>query len=161
MKPAQAWPLAIVGVLAITVAVNFWIYYEANRDPKGSFVESDYYDKAVAYDSILAQSRADSALAWRLGASFGPWAAAGTQFRLTLVDRAGRPIEGAWIRLVAISNLDAGHEIPATLVTGAGGRAVATIPLPHPGLWELRCDARRGVERFTSDLRRDLPGGAR
>ncbi len=158
MNAAKLWPLAIVGVLAITVGANAWILYEANRDPNASALESDYYRKAVAYDSTLAQARLDSLLGWRLDATPGAYDPAGTPIALTLADRDGRPIVGANVTLTAIHNLDAGRVVSASFVTGDDGRASARVPLHHTGLWELRFDARTSDERFTADLRRDVEG---
>ena len=156
MNLARLWPIAIVAVLALTVGANGWILYVANRDPNAAALESDYYRKAVAYDSTLAQARRDSALAWRLDATPGRFDAAGTPLTITLADGGGRALAGARVRLEAIHNLDGGRTVAATFVTDAGGRATARVPLHHAGLWELRFDARAGGARFTADLRRDV-----
>jgi nitrogen fixation protein FixH len=161
MIAAKLWPLAIVGVLAITVGANAWILYEANRDPNATVVEPDYYRKAVAYDSTLAQARRDRALGWRLAAEPGAFDPNGTPLALALTDREGLPIAGASVALVAIHNLDAGRLVSARLVTGADGRATGRLGLDRTGLWELRFDARRGAERFTTDLRCDVAGRGR
>jgi nitrogen fixation protein FixH len=159
MKPGSLWPLAIGAVLALTVGANAWVLYEANRDPNGAALESDYYRKAVAYDSILTQSRRDVALGWRLDATPGAFDPAGTALTVRLTDRDGRPLAGARVDLVAIHNLEAGRELFASFVTGEDGRATRTLGLRHAGLWELRFDARRAGDRFTSDLRRNVPAG--
>jgi hypothetical protein len=161
MNPSRLWPLAIVGVLAITVGANAWILYEANRDPNATVVEPDYYRKAVSYDSTLVQERHDAALAWRLTAVPGRFDPGGTPLAVALADRDGRPLAGAEVALVAIHNLDAGRVVSARLVTGADGRASARVPLDRAGLWELRFDARLGVERFTTSLRCDVGGPGR
>jgi nitrogen fixation protein FixH len=161
MRLARLWPIAIVGVLALTVGANGWILYEANRDPNATALESDYYRKAVAYDSTVAQAMRDSVLGWHLDAVPGAYDPAGTPIRVMLTDRDGRAIAGARIGLVAIHNLDAGREMTASFVTGGDGAATTRVPLHHTGLWELRFDARRGDDRFTRDLRRDVAGVAR
>ena len=159
--PSRLWPVAIVGVLAITVGANGWILYEANRDPNATVVEPDYYRKAVGYDSTLAQARSDAALGWRLTAEPGAFDPAGTPLALALTDREGRAVAGAAVTLVAIHNLDAGHVVSARLVTGADGEALARVAFDRTGLWELRFEARRGSVRFTTDLRCDVGGRAR
>ena len=162
MSPSpRLWPVAIVGVLAITVGANAWILYEANRDPNATVVEPDYYRKAVAYDSTLAQARRAAALGWQLTAEPGAFDPAGTPLALGLTDRQGRPVAGAAVMLVAIHNLDAGHVVTARWVTGDDGRATPRVAFDRTGLWELRFDARRGPERFTTDLRCDVGRGAR
>ena len=160
MTAAKLWPVAIVGVLVLTVGANAWILYEANRDPNAAVVEPDYYRKAVAYDSTLAQARRDAALGWRLTAVAGRLDPAGTPVVVTLADRDGRPLAGAAVTLAAIHNLDAGRVVTARFVTGADGRAHAKVALDRAGLWELRFAARLGPERFTTDLRCDVGGRA-
>lgn len=156
MNPAKLWPLAIAGVLAITVGANFWILFVANQDPNAAALESDYYRKAVAFDSTLAQAAHDSALGWRLDATPGRYRAAGTPLTVALFDRDGRPLRDARIALTAIHNLEAGRVVSAAFLTGADGRATTVVPLHHAGLWEFRFEARLGGERFTADLRRDV-----
>ena len=153
--------MAIVGVLALTVGANAWILYEANRDPNASVVEPDYYRKAVAYDSTLAQQRRDATLGWQLTATPGALDRRGTPLRVTLADRDGRPLAGAVVTLAAIHNLDAGRVVPARFVTDAGGNASARVAFDRAGLWELRFLVRLGTERFTADLRSDVGGPAR
>jgi nitrogen fixation protein FixH len=161
MNPARLWPLAIVGVLAITVGANAWILYEANRDPNAQVVEPDYYGRAVAYNSTLAQERRDAVLGWRLTAAPGAFRAAGTPITLALADRDGRAIAGAAVTLLAIHNLDAGRVVSARCVTGSDGLATARLALDRTGLWELRLDARSGAARFTSSTHVDVAGGPR
>jgi len=159
LNPSRLWPLGIVAVLALTVGANAWIYYQANRDPNGTALESDYYRKAVAYDSTLAQAGRDSVLDWRLDVAPGAYVAGRTPLAVSLADRDGHPLAGARIGLSAIHNLDAGRTIEAAFVTGADGRATAMVALDRPGLWELRFDAHHGDQRFTADLRRDVEAG--
>lgn len=156
MSLARLWPIAIVGVLALTVGANAWILYEANRDPNAAALESDYYRKAVAFDSTLAQARRDSVLGWRLEVTPGVFDPAGTPLTVALDDRDGYPLAGAQVGVVAIHNLDGGREVTGGGVTGADGRVTARLPLHHTGLWELRFDARHGADRFTADVRRDV-----
>ena len=161
MNPARLWPVAIVGVLAITVGANAWILYEANRDPNATVVEPDYYRKAVAYDTTLGQERRDAALGWRLAAVPGAFESAGTPLAMTLADRDGRALAGAVVTLVAIHNLDAGHVVSARLVTDAEGRARERVAFDRTGLWELRFEVRLGAERFTTDVHCDVSGSTR
>ena len=161
MNPARLWPVAIIGVLALTVGANAWILYEASRDPNGAALESDYYRKAVAYDSTLAQSRRDVTLGWRLAVTTGAYDPAGTPLTLSLVDRDGQPLTGATIDLVAIHNLEGGRELSSSFVTGSDGSATQCVPLHHAGLWQLRFDVRHGGEHFTSDVRHEVRVAAR
>lgn len=154
MKPAQLWPLAIIGVLAITVGANLFLLKEA-RDGNGAATEPDYYRKAVAWDSTMAQSRADAALGWTIDAQAGAVGAQPGVVTCTLRDSAGVPVNGATVTLEAVHNLEAEHYVHAALTPRAAGEYVSAPVLTRPGLWELRFTAHRGAQVFTDVLRRD------
>ena len=65
-RKGALWPIAIAGVLGGTVAANAFILVEANRGNVA--IEPDYYRKAVAWDSTLAQAGRNAQLAWRITA---------------------------------------------------------------------------------------------
>ena len=65
MKRGSMWPIGIAAVLLATVAANIALYYVAGNDP--SFViEPNYYAKAIAWDSTMAQSALNQRLGWHL-----------------------------------------------------------------------------------------------
>ena len=65
MKRGSWWPIGITAVLATTVAANVWVATIASDDPSFA-IEPDYYAKAIAWDSTLAQARTNATLGWRL-----------------------------------------------------------------------------------------------
>ncbi|MBL8989737.1 MAG: FixH family protein [Gemmatimonadetes bacterium] len=144
---ATAWPFAVIAVLALTVAANGFILYEANRG-QAAF-EPDYYRKALLWDSTMAQAGRNAALGWKLEASLG------TDGRLTvtLVDAAGTPIRDARIAVegfpIAFETGGFAATLPADDSTGYG----ATVPVVRAGLHELRFSILRGADRFTTVLR--------
>jgi nitrogen fixation protein FixH len=154
VKPAVLWPLAVVGALVVTVGANIAILVLANDSDK-AVVEPNYYEKAVAWDSTMAQGRRNDSLGWSIGATLTP-SAGGARLEARLADRTGSPLTGATLRVEAIHNVDAARRIEATLRDAGGGAYGADLPLRHVGLWELRFTAVRGGDRFTEDLRRDL-----
>jgi len=154
MKPGAMWPVAIVGVLAITVAANVVLIVMAN-DPRASVVEPDYYRKAVAFDSTMAERAADAKLGWRMEATLGLPSAAGAGLDVRLLDASGTPLDDASVRVVALHNLDAGHPVSGLLAGQGSGRYRATLPLAYAGRWELRFAVQRGAQRFTADLHQD------
>lgn len=157
MNAAKLWPIAIAGVLAVTVAANAVLLYEAN-DREAATVEPDYYRKAVAWDSTLAQRARGAALGWRIDASLGAIARDGAPLTVRLTDPRGLPVAGAAIAVEAIHNLAASQPVHAALLPAPNGEYAARLPLAHAGLWELRFTVTRGAERFTASLRRDTSG---
>jgi nitrogen fixation protein FixH len=159
MNAARLWPLAIVGVLAITVGANAVLLYQAG-DRDAAVVEPDYYRKAVAWDSTLAQRAHDAALGWRLEAALGAPGSDGLPLAARLTDARGTPLADAIVTVEAIHNAEGSHRLHATLRPGPGGTYLTTLPSMHRGLWELRFQVVRGGERFTVALRREAEGTA-
>jgi nitrogen fixation protein FixH len=159
MRAARLWPLAVVVVLAVTVFANVLIYYLA-LDPGAAVVERDYYRRAVAWDSTMAQERHNGELGWRLEAVLDAAAADGTPLTARLSDRDGGPLAGAAVRVEAVHNRDAAHPVAAMLVPAGAGVYAAALPLRHAGLWELRFAVTRGAERFTQTLHCEAAGPA-
>ena len=154
MKPGAMWPVAIVGVLAITVAANVVLIVMAN-DRKASVVEPDYYRKAVAFDSTMAERAADAKLGWRMEAALGAPGTAGTELDARLLDASGAPLDDASVNVVAVHNLDAGNPVSGRLAGQGAGRYRAMLPLAYGGRWELRFAVQRGAQYFTANLHQD------
>lgn len=154
MKPAALWPAAVIGALVVTVVANVLILMAAN-DPRHAVVEPNYYQKAVAWDSTMAQEGRNETLGWTVAADLEA-AAEGATLRARISDRASAPLSGARVTVEAIHNLDAGDRVRGALRETAAGEYEAALPLRLAGLWELRFTVERRGERFTAGLRRDL-----
>ena len=159
MKPGAWWPIAIVGVLAVTVGANIALILAA-RDPNAYVVEPDYYHKAVNWDSTMAQARASEALRWRVDVALGDWTPGGTPLLVQLADSTGAPLTGVELKVELINNLTPETPVHVAPVEVAGGRYAASVALARPGLWELRLQARRAGAFYTAELRRDVARGA-
>jgi len=159
MKPAALWPAAVIGALVVTVGANIAIFVLANDSDK-AVVEPNYYEKAVAWDSTMAQGRRNESLGWSIRATLTP-SGEGARLHAILADRGGASLSGATIRVEAIHNSDAARRVEGTLRDAGGGAYDADLPFRHAGLWELRFTVERGGERFTGDLRQELAPRAR
>lgn len=148
MRAARLWPLALGAVLGITVLANIWLLWAANDDQHLAF-EPDYYRKAVAWDSTVAQGERSRALGWTATVALG------TDGHLTvqLADTAGSPVDDALVAVEVIPVAHANRGETASLQATAPGRAETDIRLVYPGLHELRVTARRGGDRFTTTVR--------
>ncbi|HVZ76776.1 MAG TPA: FixH family protein [Gemmatimonadaceae bacterium] len=159
MKRSTLWPLGITAILAITVGANFWLLRVANDDPSFA-IEPNYYQKAVNWDSTMAQERRNAALGWKLAPSLGAFSTAnGALLHVSLADSAGRGIAGAHVTVSALFNARANDIYSATLVPDSAGYH-ATLPVRHAGEWELRFDVRRDGAHFTSVSRVDAEPAA-
>ena len=155
MKRGNVWPLAVTAVLSLTVAANIWLIRIANSDPSFA-VEENYYQRGVRWDEELAQRARNRALGWKLAAHLSPIETGrGADLRIALTDSVVRPIAGASVVVTAMHVARAGHPVEITMVASGPGEYEARVPIERAGLWELRIDVHRGVDRFTATERLD------
>ena len=153
MKRGAWWPIGITAVLATTVAANIWVMRIANDDPSFA-IEQDYYKKAIAWDSTLAQGRESARLGWRLTPRMGPIDRDGrSRLSADLRDATGAPIVDAVVRVTALYVGRASDVHEVTLAPSGAGEYVAELDARHAGQWELRFDVRAGSARFTDIAR--------
>jgi nitrogen fixation protein FixH len=154
MRAARLWPLALAAVLALTVIANVWLLWAANDDQHLAF-EPDYYRKAVAWDSTVAQGERSRALGWTATVTLG----SDGLLTVRLADAGGGPVDSADLTVDVIPVAHANRATTATLGRTGPGLAETRVALVYPGLHELRVTAVRGADRFTSTVR-GWPGQA-
>ncbi len=154
MKKGWYWPWIIIALLVATAAGQGVMLYAATHDSTFS-LEPDYYKKAVAFDTVMAQERENATLGWTASATIGANLQGTREVTLTLTDAAGARITDAHVRVTAIHNLEGDRHVTQGLTVRDDGRFTARLPIPRAGMWELRIDAMRGRERYTNSLRVD------
>lgn len=153
MKRGAWWPIGITAVLATTVAANLWVMRIATDDPSFA-IEPDYYQKAITWDSTLAQARQDSVLGWRLTPQLQIVAGTGkTRISATLADSLGTPISGAVMKVAALPVARASEVHEAMLAAAGAGEYEGQLDAQRQGRWELRFEVRAGSTRFTEVAR--------
>lgn len=153
MKAGMAWPIGIVVILSTTVIANLAVMRIANNDPAFA-IEPDYYKKAVAFDSTMAQERRSNALGWVASTRIAPVTdGAATRLHVTLRDEASQPVVGATVLVTALFNARANALINATLVEDSAGVYSAPMAISTPGEWEVRITATRDTSHFMTSLR--------
>lgn len=148
MKRATLWPIGLAGVLTLTVAGNVALYLVARDDPSFA-IEPDYYAKAIAWDSTIAQARRNDTLGWRLTPTLEEFGRDGARLHVTLTDSTGRRIPDAVVNVSAMYVARAGHVLASTLERDDDGYSTR-LAVHDGGQWELRFDVTRGSDRFTA-----------
>lgn len=159
MKSGIGWPIGVAVILGSTVVANIAVMRIANDDPSFA-VEPNYYAKAVAFDSTMAQERRNLALGWGVETALDSLVA-GQPTRLTirLKGADAAPLPGAAVSVVARFNARANDTLTTVLPETAPGAYTATLPIHTPGEWEVRIDATRAdsvtheVSRFSASTR--------
>jgi len=160
MSPAKLWPLAIVGVLAVTVAANVLLFAAANA-PGTAVAERDYYRRALDWDRTQAERARSAALGWRAAAVFRGAAPGRARLEMRLADTTGAPVVGAAVELEGVHNLAADAPRRWRLAEAEPGLYTTEVDLPFAGRWELDVTATRGADRFVSVLHAEAPEAVR
>ncbi|MBK7594024.1 MAG: FixH family protein [Gemmatimonadetes bacterium] len=152
----RIWPTMITAALLGNVVLGVVLVRLAGGD-RHFAVESNYYQKAIGWDSTMAQDGRNAALGWVVSPSLGAVRAGGRDtLVVTLHTAAGEPVIGAAVTLEAMPIAYAGEVARATLMaTGEPGEYATAGLINRAGLWELRLAAVRGTDRFTENLRLD------
>lgn len=157
---ALRWPVGITLVLLSVVASNIWVAVKASSDPSFA-IEPDYYRKAVAWDSAMAQERVNAALGWRVASSLSAFSAdSGAAFRVTVTDATGHPVHGARVIVAAMYNARASDVFTTQLLTDGRDGYVGRLPVHTAGVWEMRLDISGSAGRFTTTARLEAKRGA-
>lgn len=151
MKREHLWPLGMAAILAGTVVINFWMIKVAGDDPSFA-IEPNYYARAVAWDSTVAQEARNRRLGWRVEPTLTGFDESGAVLSVALSDSAGAAIPDAHVRVSALFVGRANEVLDAPLAP-TGSRYAVRLPVRHRGAWELRFTVNRGGERFTSTHR--------
>lgn len=151
------WVGLIVALLAGQIVLMLVMVYLAATD--GSFaIEPDYYRKGLQWDAVAAPTRRNERLGWSVRIELGPEVTVPGERALicSLADRAGRPLDGATVELVAFSHSRGNERRAVSLLPAGQGRYQAPVRFARQGLWEFRLVIRRGSDTFTYTERRDV-----
>jgi len=155
IRKDRIWPTIIITVLTTYVVFGLIAARVASHDPNFA-VEPDYYRKAVAWDSTVAQATRSAALGWRLTPTLDPIAnGAAAPLTIVLRDSSGAPITATQVSVEARQVAHADVVVHATLTPRADGAYCALLPLSHAGLWEFQVVASRGADQYSTNLRMD------
>jgi nitrogen fixation protein FixH len=141
MTAGRKWLLAIAGLLAANVVAMTCLAVAANRG--GAQIIPDYYDKATHYDDELARSSASRALGWRLEV-----ATQGGAIDAAVSDAAGRPIDGARVRVTGYQRAHAAETVDVALAPSGPGRYRGALP-GRRGWYDLVASVEVGGARYT------------
>jgi len=156
VKGDRLWPIGVVAVLRLTIGANAVLFWVANRG-EGPSVERDYYRRAVAWDSTLAEQARSRALGWHVTASLTSPADGRSTLDCTVVDAQGAPVAGAQVHVEGFAIAHSTLRFDAPLNEVAGGHYAVRLPVDRTEWHELRFTVARENDRFGARVR-CLPG---
>jgi nitrogen fixation protein FixH len=151
---ARWWPAALAGVLAVTVLGNIAVYWIANDDPSFA-VEPNYYQRAVDWDSTMAQRARSAALGWVADARLAPPANGQAALLVHLRTRDGAALDSADVRAEASFNARGADLFEVRLTPLGAGLYSGTLPSARAGLWRVDLSAVHGADRFLERITLD------
>jgi len=129
------------------------LVYQATRTGQAA-TEPDYYQRALDWDSTMAQARVNLELGWRVSGHL----TGDGRLELAVTDREGTPIEQARIDGEGFA-LAGGDSYPLRLDPVGDGTYEGRIGDRQPGLHEIRLRIQTADHRVTAVLR-GSPGTA-
>jgi nitrogen fixation protein FixH len=153
----RRWLFFLIALIAVPMAIQVFLVLRAVEDPSFA-VEPDYYRRSLAWDEVMAQERLNARLGWQIALTTPLVSRPGpSSLSVSLLDRAGKPLSGATIRVEAFAVARAGQVLRAVLTPVAvPGQYQALLVLERPGRWELRFTAELGGVTYTQTLRANL-----
>ncbi|MBI1190514.1 MAG: hypothetical protein GC200_07540 [Tepidisphaera sp.] len=151
MKPGSGWPLAIVGLLGMNMAIVGVTVYFATTS-KTSAVVPDYYTKAVHWEDTQRQQATNRALGWKAAwrARAGEKGAPG-DLEMTLVDGAGKAIRAAKVEFEVFHESDDTARVNGVMPEREAGVYGAVVPLHRSGRWRVHAVVDSLGTRFTCE----------
>lgn len=150
-----AWrffPLAIVGGIGITVAVNAAMIWSALATFPGK-AGRDGFELSNRYNMVLQREQGQATIGWSVRASLDPKGRA----MVTLTDAETRPLSNAKVTAVATRPLGAQRATDLVLTDQGGGRYLADLALDAPGQWDLSIIATASGQSLTVTRRVHMP----
>ena len=140
MQASTRWTLIIVGILGGSVLSMGTLIYFANDSRAGNVIP-DYYQKAAHYDDTIAVAEASRQTGWTFAAT---WTG---ELVVHAVDRDGRALSGASVRVEGFHRAFAGERISQPLREHAPGVYVGE-PAKRVGAHDLQVTIDRDGQRF-------------
>lgn len=130
------WFLAVLGLIGVALAGTIWMAVIASSTSPG-LVSEDYYEKGKNY--FHETPKETTAPGWRLNLLVPPVPKVNEaqNYRLYVIDEAGKPVSTATITLYAYRPSDANADFSVNMVKSDLGTFIAPISFPMPGTWDL------------------------
>jgi nitrogen fixation protein FixH len=131
--------IAFFGVVLLANGAMIWIAFATWT---GLETESAY-QKGLAYNRVLDQARAQTALGWHVDLEFAQADERAVAVKLALADRHGDLIEDASVSTTFFRPTHEGHDQVAAIPHRYGGAYEARVELPLAGQWDVHLSIER------------------
>jgi nitrogen fixation protein FixH len=150
-----------VGVFGVVLAVNLVFMFSAIRTFTG--LETEHaYDKGLAYNDVIAKTKAQERLGWQVEAQVIPHdgntdTVHDADLVVTFADKDGKPVSGLSVKAEVVRPTKDGFDQTIDLQEQGGGRYVAPARLALGGQWDVHFKAHRGEVDYQLNQRVLVP----
>lgn len=155
IPPHIGWPMAIVGLLSLSVIASLVTVY-ASRSDGGAQVIEDYYHKAATWDSTHALQTASDALGWQVDATAEPAQDTARVIRLHILNKDGEPVTGLQGTINAFRPQQAQRVDQSALTETAPGLYQQQLSMLQTGLWDIELNATHDGTPFLKRIRLEV-----
>lgn len=145
MSAATRWIAIIVGLL-VGNALSVAVLIRASSGETAHRVLPDYYNRAAAWDTTMAEAQASVDLGWRAEVHVR-----GRELTLLVFDRAGAPVTDAAVELTAVPRGRVDATMTVIGVAVAPGVYRVALGGHRAGLHDVNLRVVRGQDRFVAD----------
>lgn len=143
-------PWTYVGGMLVVIAVNAVLITAAFRSFPGLVVQRPY-DRGIAYNDQLRQSRAQTELGWTVLPRYEPG-----RLSVRILGAGGKPVSALDVRATLSRPLEADTAITLSLSPSAEGYAVDMASL-RSGQWDIALGVTRASDTYRSLYRIVVP----
>ncbi|MBO6784577.1 MAG: FixH family protein [Alphaproteobacteria bacterium] len=145
-----AW---IIGFFAVIFAVNGVFIWFASDSWSGLSAENSYR-RGVDFNRTLERAERQSALGWKVAATFEAETALRGRLIVAAEGPGGQPIEQRDVTAAFVRPVAEGLDFTVPLKAQPGGVYLAEVDLPVPGQWDVRAEiSRPGAEPYIVETR--------
>ncbi len=142
-------PWTFVLCFGLVFVVNGILIWFAVSSFSGVSVEGPF-DRGRTYNAVLAEAKRQADLGWRVDVAIE-----GRRLVVSVVDRDGVPVDLLAAEGRLVRPVERIADVPVALAGAGGGRYVAALDLPKPGLWDVKLtfEMRRSGQRLQTVTR--------
>jgi nitrogen fixation protein FixH len=144
--------VALSLVVAVALGAGAAAIWVGSRTFEGTVVP-DPFETATHFDEVRHNAEA---LGWTLSLEGAGLRTGSQALRFSVASRGGSPLEGAEVRVKLSRPGTAWKDAVAAARPEGGGRFVAEVSFPEPGIWDLEIQTTRGSDRLAFERRVDV-----
>ena len=155
IPPHIAWPLLIVGFLALGITWSLGVVVASQSDG-GAAVIDNYYEKAVAWDEEAALRAKSNAQGWLV--DIDRLIGDPPSLVITILSPSGEPVTGltGTVQTLRPQKSTPIKQVPLTESSTNPGQYLIPFSESAPGLWDFALDARKDTFLVYTTIRKEF-----